>query len=173
MKFVITAGHGDGDPGAVANGTTEAAIVTELRDMIAFKLQGYEHEVFTDGAPKQNKALAFALKLFGLAPIRLELHCNASVNNTAKGVETISLPKDKALAQRLSQGVARVLGTAVRGDKGWIDQTQSVRGRLAYVNNGGMILEVFFLTNSGELAAYQANKKAVAEEIVRTLISAR
>jgi N-acetylmuramoyl-L-alanine amidase len=173
MNFVITAGHGDGDPGAVANGFTEAALMLELRDIVAKKLREYGHDVFTDGEPKQNRALRFALTLFGLAPIRLELHCNASVNSTANGVETISLPKDKALSQRLSSGVARVLGSRVRGDKGWIDQSQSARGRLAFVNNGGLILEVFFLTNTTELNTYRGRSWLVAEEIARTLIAAR
>lgn len=173
MKFVITAGHGDGDPGAVAFGTTEAEIVTHLRDVVAFKLRAAGHEVYTDGERKQNRALAFALKLFGLAPIRLELHCNASVNSTANGVETISLPKDKMLAQNLSLSVARILDTRVRGDKGWIDQSQAARGRLSYVQNGGVILEIFFLTNFAELTAYRAKSWLVAEEIARTLIAAR
>ena len=170
MKFVITAGHSDTDPGAAANGTTEAEVVAKLRDIVALKLRGYGHEVFTDRAPKQNKALAFALGLFGLAPVRLELHCNASVNNAAKGVEAISLPKHKELAQSLAQGVAKVLGTTVRGDKGWIDQSQSARGRLAYVQNGGVILETFFLTNATELKAYNARAWLVAEEVVKCLI---
>jgi N-acetylmuramoyl-L-alanine amidase len=173
MKFVITAGHGGADPGAVAFGFREADVMLALRDSVAHKLKQYGHEVFTDGPPKQNKVLAFALKLFGLAPIRVELHCNASVNNTANGVETISLPKDKVLAQNLSRGVARVLGSRVRGDAGWIDQSQSARGKLAFVNNGGLILEVFFLTNFAELTNYLDRSRLVAEEIAKTLISAR
>lgn len=173
MKFIITAGHGDGDPGAVANGFAEAALMLELRDIVAHKLRQYGHEVFTDGLPKQNRALTFALKLFGLAPIQLELHCNAAASTSAKGVETISLPKDKALAQRLSQGVARVLSTTVRGHQGWIDQSQSARGRLAYVSSGGLILETFFITNTTELTSYQARSWLVGEEIARVLIAGR
>lgn len=173
MKFVITAGHGDADPGAIANGVSEADLMTALRDIVAAKLRAYGHEVFTDGPPKQNRALAFALKLFGLAPIRLELHCNASVNNAAMGVEVISLPKDKALAQALAQNVANEMCTKIRGDKGWIDQSQSARGRLAYINAGGMILETFFITNTTELAAYRQRSWLVAEAIARTLIAGR
>ena len=173
MKFVITAGHGDADPGAIANGVSEADVMTGLRDVVAHKLRLWGHEVVTDGDKKQNRALAFAVKLFGLAPIRLELHCNASVNNSAKGVEVISLPKDKALAQALAQNVAREIGTTVRGDKGWIDQSQSARGRLAYINAGGMILETFFITNATELAAYRQRSWLVAEAIARTLITVR
>lgn len=173
MKFVITAGHGGADPGAVANGVTEADVMTGLRDVVAHKLRLWGHDVITDGDKKENKVLAFALKLFGLAPVRLELHCNASVNSSAKGVEAISLPRDKALAQALAQNVATVLGTTVRGDKGWIDQSQSARGRLAYVNAGGIILETFFITNNTELNAYRRQLWLVAEAIARTLATVR
>lgn len=173
MKFVITAGHGEGDPGAVAYNVHEADLMMALRDIVAMKLRAYGHEVFTDGPPKKNKALAYALTLFGKAPIQVELHCNASVNNAANGVETISLPKDKKLAQNLSRGVARVLNARVRGEGGWIDQSQAARGKLAFVNNGGLILEVFFLTNLAELNYYRDRSWLVAEEIARILIAAR
>ncbi len=60
-------------------------------------------------------------------------------------------------------------GLRLRGDAGWIDQTQSARGRLGYVARGGMVVEVFFLSNIRDLGMYQARKWLVASAIADTL----
>ena len=65
----------------------------------------------------------------------------------------------------LAQLVAGVLGTRVRGDAGWIDQSKSARGRLGYVNAGGVILETFFISNPVEREAYLARLPEVAGAI--------
>ena len=57
----------------------------------------------------------------------------------------------------------------VRGDRGWIDQSQSARGKLGYVSAGGLILEVFFISNPAEMAVYQARKWLVAQAIADVL----
>ena len=56
-----------------------------------------------------------------------------------------------------------------RCDGGWIDQSQSARGKLGYVNAGGLILEVFFISNPTEMAVYQARKWLVAQAIADVL----
>ena len=137
--FVLTAGHSDTDPGAVADGYTEAKLMTALRDRTANVLRGWGHTVIEDGADGQNLPLQHAISLSPRGALAVELHTNAAANPRAAGVETIALPKDKVLAQRLSAGVADVLGLRLRGDKGWIDQSQSARGRLGYINAGGLI----------------------------------
>ena len=50
MKFLIAAGHGAGDPGNMAAGLSEAALMLELRDIVALKLRALGHDVITDGA---------------------------------------------------------------------------------------------------------------------------
>ena len=168
--IVLTAGHSDFDPGAVGNGQTEAGIARELRNIVASKLRGMGERVITDGEPASNKPLRDAIALIPQGRVAVELHCNAAANPAAGGgVETIALPRDKALAQRLSAAVARVLGIRVRGDRGWIDQSQSARGRLGYINAGGLILEVFFISNPAEMAVYQARKWLVAQAIADVL----
>ena len=167
--IVLTAGHSDIDPGAVSNGRTEANIARELRNIVANKLRGAGERVITDGEPASNKPLKDAIALIPQGRVAVELHCNAAASPAAGGVETIALPRDKALAQRLSAAVARVLGIKVRGDRGWIDQSQSARGRLGYVSAGGLILEVFFISNPAEMAVYQARKWLVAQAIADVL----
>lgn len=167
--IVLTAGHSDIDPGAVGNGQTEANIARELRNIVAQKLRATGERVITDGEPASNKPLRDAIALIPQGRVAVELHCNAAASPAAGGVETIALPRDKALAQRLSAAVARVLGIKVRGDRGWIDQSQSARGRLGYVSAGGLILEVFFISNAAEMAVYQARKWLVAQAIADVL----
>ena len=171
MRFTVTAGHGDKDPGAVAmdGRTTEAALMTELRDIVADKLRSAGHEVKTDGAKWENWPLVRALKLIPQSDAAIELHTNASTNPAARGVEVISLPAQKEMARELARRIAHTLEIPVRGAGGWIDQSQSARGRLAFVNAGGLIVEVFFISNPSELARYQDRKWLVASAIAETL----
>ena len=169
-KFVVTAGHSDTDPGAVANGVTESEIAEDMRNMIAGKLRSRGHEVITDGTGSYNQPLDEAIKLVKQGNLAIEIHCNAAGSTSATGVETISLPAHKTLSQRISQAIAGVTKDKVRGDRGWIDQSQSHRGKLGYVSAGGLIIELFFLTNKQALENYQSVKWMVASAITDELI---
>ena len=179
MKYVVTAGHGGGDPGAVAQGVREADLMVELRDIVASKLRDVVdpttkaplHTVLTDGGWRQNLPLAYALTLVPGSTCAVELHTNAFTNPAARGVECVSLPRDRLMAQRIAQAIARVLETPVRGDKGWIDQSKTARGRLGFVRAGGIVGETFFISNPEELAKYQARKWPVASAIVEAMLA--
>jgi len=59
------------------------------------------------------------------------------------------------------------MGNPLRGDKGWKPENSGQHSRLAYVSNGGIILELFFISNDAELEIWKQKKwligKAVAE----------
>lgn len=169
--ITITAGHGGNDPGAVAHGENERDLMTWLRDCVADKIGLMGHEVRTDGAKLLNLPLAHALLLVPGSDCAIELHCNASANQTATGVEVVAMPRDKAKAQRIAKAIADALGMRLRGDQGWIDQTQTARGRLGFVRAGGMVVEVFFISNKADLETYQQRKwlvaSAIAQEVVK------
>ena len=167
--IVLTAGHSSTDPGACSGGYTEAGLMLELRDVTAEMLRDMGHVVIEDGGDGDNLPLRHAISLIEQGAIAVELHTNASDNPTARGVEAISLPDQRRLSQRLAQRVADVLGTRVRGAGGWIDQSQSARGRLGYVNAGGVILETFFISNPMERATYFERLPDVAMAIADTL----
>lgn len=170
MNITVTAGHGANDPGAVARtGETESALMTELRDIVALKLREAGHQVKTDGAPGENQPLVQALKLIPGSDVAIELHTNAAENPAARGVEVIAPPDRKELARTIARRIGHVLEIPVRGAGGWIDQSQSARGRLGYVRARGLVVEVFFLSNPEELAKYQAKKWLVASAIVEAL----
>ena len=167
--YVVTAGHSNSDPGAVANGRKEAEIACDMRNMIASKLRELGHSVITDGAGAVNQPLKVAISLAKQGRA-IEIHCNAASNPAATGVECISLPKHKELCQRLSNAIAATTKDNVRGDNGWIDQSKSARGKLGFVEAGGVIVELFFLSNKGDLERYEQVKWMVASAIVGGLV---
>ena len=169
--IVLTAGHSSTDPGACAGGHTEAGLMLELRDVTAEMLRDMGHVVIEDGGDGENLPLRHAISLIEQGAIAVELHTNASDNPAARGVEAISLPDQREFSRRLAQRVADVLGTRVRGAGGWIDQSQSARGRLGYVNAGGVILETFFISNPLERDFYLADPMAVAQAIAGVIDS--
>jgi len=95
---------------------------------------------------------------------------NAAASKSANGVETIALPKDKVLAQKLSVAVANVFGSRLRGDNGWIDQSQSARGRLGFINAGGLIVELGFISNEAELAEFNLKYWSAAKAVAQVII---
>lgn len=101
----------------------------------------------------------------------IEIHCNAASNPAATGVECIGLHKDKELCQRISAAISSITGGKLRGDKGWIDQSQSARGKLGFVSAGGVIIELFFLSNADDLSRYESVKWLIASCVVSELIA--
>ena len=171
----VTAGHSNNDSGAVGKDKSgklvkEADIATMIRNAIAFYLKDAGIAVKTDGVGKNNEPLSSAIKLIKGSALAVEIHLNASTNPTAIGIETISLPKDKKVSQDISKAIQKVTGSRLRGDQGWIDQSMSARGKLGYVSNGGLIVEVGFLSNTSELHLIQTKAWLIAKEIANVII---
>lgn len=166
----ITAGHSNSDPGAVNGKTKESELVTNFRNAVSHYLREAGVQVKTDGSGAKNDPLASAIKLISGSEVAVEFHMNAASSKQANGVETIALPNDKKLAQDLSAAIATAIGSRLRGDKGWIDQSKSARGWLAYVNAGGLIVELGFISNEDELARFNARYWLAAKAVAKVLI---
>ncbi|ODN54883.1 N-acetylmuramoyl-L-alanine amidase [Acinetobacter sp. 51m] len=166
----ITAGHSNTDPGAVNGKVKEADLVVNFRNAVTHYLREAGLQVKNDGTGSQNDPLSSAIKLIKGSSVAVEFHMNAATSKQANGVETIALPQDKELAQDLSVAVADALGSRLRGDNGWIDQSKSARGRLAYVNAGGLIIELGFISNEDELARFNARYWLAAKAVAKVLI---
>lgn len=170
-QFVtITAGHSNSDPGAVNGKYKEAELVRQFRNAVTHYLREAGLQVKTDGTGTKNDPLSAAVKLIQGSSVAVEFHMNAAASQQANGIETIALPKDKKLAQDLSKAVADALGSRLRGDNGWIDQSKSARGRLAYVNAGGLIVELGFISNDAELAAFNSKYWTAAKAVAQVII---
>jgi N-acetylmuramoyl-L-alanine amidase len=165
----LSAGHSTVDPGAVAFGRKEADIVVELRNIVAFYLlrEGFPFEA--DGKGTENMPLAQTVRQAAHHHPALEFHCNAGPPS-ARGVETLSADKDMGLGEMLCDVIAHVLGTKNRGAK---SESSGQHHRLAFVQAGGIIVELFFITNREDLAAYDAKKWLLGKAIAETLMMVR
>jgi len=167
----LSAGHSNTDPGAVvkANGRviTEAEIACEFRNMTSFYLlrAGKAHEV--DGVMLTNQPLKIAAQVARRHEVALEFHCNASSSAKATGVEVLCAPKDNELAARICKAISETLGIANRGVK---PENSGQHSRLAFVQAGGMIVELFFITNPQDRAAYDARKWLAARAVAEALL---
>lgn len=171
-SLLISAGHSNSDSGAVFGNKFEATLATELRNIILSKLKTVDSiHVVSDGTGSTNEPLKEAIAKAKKVNLAVEIHFNASSNATATGVESISLRDKRGIAQALSQAIAKVTGDKIRGDAGWIDQTTSARGKLGFVEAGGIIIEVCFGSNATALFNYEAKKWLVAQAIVDVLVA--
>jgi N-acetylmuramoyl-L-alanine amidase len=167
MKSIfVSAGHSDVDPGAVANGRREADIAVEFRNMVAFYLQREGIRIGLDGAGTQNLPLNKAAAQAKHFDIAVEFHCNAA-SASATGAETLSGPKDMALGESIAQAIAGALGIRNRGAK---PENSGQHSRLAFVQAGGIIVEILFITNTFDLRAYDARKWVAAKAVADVLI---
>ena len=162
-KIFLSAGHDNSAPGAVANGFTEAQIVTEFRNLVLF----YIPQAGSDGTGSVNLPLREAVKAFKPSDFALEFHLNAAASPTATGVETLSAPKDYAFCKKLTSLVASTLGITDRGAK---PENSGQHSRLAFVQAGGIIVELFFLTNKTDLGKYFAKKEVLAKEVAKLIV---
>ena len=170
-QFVaVTAGHSNSDPGAVNGKYKEAELVSQFRNAVAYYLREAGIQYKTDGVGILNQDLNAAIKLIKGSSVAVEFHMNAATSKQANGVETIALPKDKKLAQELSKAVADAFGSRLRGDNGWIDQSQSARGKLGFISNGGLIVELGFISNEEELFQFNARYWSAAKAVAMILI---
>ena len=167
--ITITAGHSNTDPGACNGMHREADKAQDMRNIVAYYLKQNGIEIRTDGEGKGNLALSKAVGLIKGSAVAVEFHCNAANSKAAKGVEALSQIKDKAISQRLCKAVADVMGSPLRGDRGWKPENSGQHHRLAYVAQGGIILELFFISNDEELAIWEDRKWLVGKAVAQVL----
>lgn len=164
----LSAGHSKIDPGAVAFGRREADIAAEFRNIVSFYLmrEGVAHDV--DGRGTDNVPLREAVIKMRGHRVGLEFHCNADESPQATGVEALCGAKDRRLAALVCAAIARSLNIRNRGAK---PEDSGQHQRLAFVQAGGIIVELFFLTNLVDLQSYEARKWLAGREVAHVLAS--
>lgn len=168
-SLFISAGHSYKDPGAYGNGYTEADVVLDFRDRVANALRG-RVTFAKDGDRGENLPLSEAVARAKHYDVAVEFHCNAFHDPRATGVETLSAKANYPLGEALTAAVADTLGIANRGAKG---EASGQHSRLAFIaTGGGIILELFFLTNKGDVKAYMGRKDELARRVADVLVEA-
>ena len=165
-SLFLSAGHSNADPGAVANGRKESEIAVEFRNMVSFYLSraGVPHGLDESGTI--NMPLREAARQAKDYDIAVEFHCNAAASPSATGVETLQGDKDFSLGQMICDAVSGALDIRNRGAK---PENAGQHNRLAFVQAGGIIVELLFITNINDLRAYDARKWVAARNVAEVL----
>lgn len=177
-KLFLSAGHSNTDPGAVAHvfdskGNSvrrrEADIAVEMRNMVSFYLSQYGVPHTVDGHGTKNIPLAQAAAQMRGFQYGVEFHCNSAGSPTATGTEVLCDMNDKAdavLATNLSAAISKALSLRNRGAK---PENSGQHSRLAFVRAGGVIVELFFLSNPNDVAKWDARKWLAARACAEIL----
>lgn len=166
---MLSAGHSDTVPGIVANGYKEADIVQLFRDDVSDRLKhlGIQHAL--DGEPGENLPLREAVQIAKGFEIAIEFHTNGG-GPGATGVETLSRAHNKTLGAELCRVTAGLLGIANRGAK---PENAGYHERLAFVSGGGgIIFELFFLSNPDDLRRFKGNYQALVDAVADVIADA-
>lgn len=145
---------------------TEHIIATEARDELADALRAKGLTVLTDGRGHLNWPLTQAAELAKQGVIAVEIHCNAFRLASASGVETLSQSKDFPLGRSLCEAISTVLNIPNRGAKA---ENAGQHDSLAFVRSGGLVLEMFFLSNPRDLDAYLTNEAKVIQSLATVI----
>lgn len=171
MIFLF-AGHGGGDPGAVGvAGRTESAETIKLRDAIVSHLPlGAKYQIDDD---RDTLAQVLAKAQTGSGSVVLDLHFNASASAAASGVEVLvgddAQANDLALAKDVLDAVVAATGLRSRGIK---RESETPRKRLGVMRESGAVclLEVCFISNAGDMVAYDAAMTTIAKRLADVLV---
>lgn len=177
MKILLIAGHGQGDPGACANGYKEADLVREIAPKLKNKLSAYANVDVFDMNKNMYKFLkagnAFNFKNYDYV---FELHFNAGVNDTkgngkTTGTEILvhtsekGTTVEKAIVSNISG-----LGFKNRGVKTRTDlQNMNVCKKRQGVSYA--LIETCFIDDKDDMKLYMAKKDEVITAIANGIIS--
>lgn len=163
-KSYSSAGHHNRDSGAIGiNGRKENVETMHFRNLVNDKLRNLGKTVIQDD---DNETLGQYLGRVSseAGDVVVEPHFNA-FNGKATGVEVLvpnnANERSRAMAQELVNGMAKIMGIANRGVK---TESQSARGRLALMRKKGAVslIEICFIDNALDMAAYDSNKVNLA-----------
>ena len=164
----ISAGHnpkGKVDPGAVANGITEADKALEFKNLVISKCLKKGLKVITD---KDDEKLGDYLKRIqtGYGSVVLEFHFDSASNPKATGTTALvgndADRLDKSFGQELVNATSNILKIKNRGV---LTEGQSARGRLGLMREQGIVclLELAFISNEKDMKNYELYKHELAE----------
>lgn len=164
------AGHNNNDPGADGvNGRLEANETMQFRNILTAKIRP-QYKVIEDKDPESLQQMYNRLKP-GNGSVCVEWHFN-KFNGTATGTEAFVDSDATALSRKMaSEIVACISATLSITNRGVKDPSESKRGRLLMPRMRGTtcLVELCFIDNPKDMAAYDANRELLAERIARIL----
>lgn len=177
MKILLIAGHGQGDPGACANGYKEADLVREIVPKLKNKLSAYASVDVFDMNKNMYKFLkagnAFNFKNYDYV---FELHFNAGVNDTkgdgkTTGTEVLvhtsekGTAVEKAIVNNVSDLGFKNRGVKTRSDLQNMNMCKKRQG-VSYA-----LIETCFIDDKDDMKLYMAKKDEVISAMANGIIS--
>ncbi len=144
---VIDPGHGGRDAGAVANGYKEKDINLAVTLELAKILKGYGYKVILTREGDEYVPLSKRARIANRsgADMFVSIHCNASMDKGADGLETYFLSESRTSEER---AVALLENSAIKYDLGNLNPTDEV-GIIV-----GDLIQTLILEQSYKLAGY-------------------
>lgn len=172
--YFINAGHRGNGTGAMGNGIDEGAEAIWLRDKIVQTLSDYGCIVKKDDDKAQLSAVVKSINT-SCKPddICLDIHFNAagaSATGTECFVREGAKVLEKLIAIELTNKLKSVLGIKNRGVK---TDNQGQHSRLAMCSDircNAVLVEICFLSNANDAAAYKEKRYEVVQAIVSSLM---
>lgn len=169
--ILISAGHSNSDPGAVNGALREAEIAVLFRNAVAHYLREAGVPFVTDGFGKHNLMLRDAVRLARGKAVAVEFHFNAAAKPSVRGVEVLAAGKDKRLAQDIAKAVSLHTTSPLRGDNGFKPENAGQHHRLAFVQAGGLIVELEFISNFAAMQKFLSVYWKIARDVAGVLIN--
>ena len=178
-KILIAAGHGNSDPGAIGNGTTERDFIRQyIAPNVVKYLKQAGHKVELYGGSKQNQNL-FAdtnygnqrgdTKNYGLYWVKqqkfdvvVELHLDAA-GSSASGGHVI---KNAYAADKIDKDIDKMLKATVGTIRGITTRNDLLNCNVAYnLNLNYRLVELGFITNKKDMDYLKKNYDAFSKEL--------
>lgn len=171
MKILLIAGHGDGDPGAVANGYKEADLTRDAVTLLQKKLSKVADITVFDFNKNMYKYLragnTYPFKNFDYV---IEVHLNSHTNIDSKGSEILVHTTEKGVSVETKileniQALGFYNRGVIRRDNLLVMNTVKKYG----VSHA--LIELCFLSNKSDIQRYISNKSKVIDAIVDGIIA--
>lgn len=173
MKILLIAGHGDGDPGAVANGYKEADLTREIAALLKPILSQYADVTIFDTSKSAYRFLVNGGS-FDFSPFTyvMEIHLNAASKDkddetTGSEIYITSIEKGDAVESAILANLAE-LGFKNRGVK---RKNYTVIYKAKKAGPSSALLELCFIDDKDDMKLYQSRKTEVINAIANGIVN--
>ncbi|WP_414548845.1 N-acetylmuramoyl-L-alanine amidase family protein [Anabaena sp. CCY 0017] len=171
----LSAGHGAGDPGAVAGGTKEAAEMKLTCDAVEKELKSRGLKVSVVPELRVRPTIDWINRQAKRGDVALELHADAFSNISVRGASSFYIRNNDERRQNakllLEAMVSQVPGLSTHG-QGVKPDTQAAVRRLGFccdVKVPSLLIELGFITNADDRALIQNKRDLYATGIANGL----
>lgn len=152
------------DPGATGNGFKEGDLTIEFKHLVSKELNALEVAHIMDTEEESLQQYVNRIKT-GNGSVVIEYHFDAGPESASGTTSIVEFDKDKndmSFGHELGWATSSILGIKYRG---LITEADTRHKRLALMTENGIVClhEICFITNSNDVAQFQAKKEQLAK----------